>query len=144
MGKAVLQYNHCTCDTIRVLGAVRWADWARRWALGRRWARGWARRHDTGLAQVGRSWGAQAGTQADARAREALRRQAAGEGGTGVRALGSRGRAEQAAGARQRRGRGKAGARGACGLGAGRADWPWDVHSVHSAYFRFVLTRYCS
>ena len=113
MGRAVLQYNHCTCDTVRVLGAVRWADWARRWALGRRWARGWARRHDTGLAQVGRSWGAQVGTQADASVREARRRQAAGEGGTGVRALGSRGRAEQAAEARQARG-----ARAAWALGA--------------------------
>ena len=116
MGRAVLQYNHCTCDTVRVLGVVRWADWARRWALGRRWARGWARRHDTGLAHVGRSWGA----QADARAREACRRQAAGKGGTGVRALGSRGRAEQAAGARQRRGRRAAEARQARGA---RAAW---------------------
>ena len=26
----------------------------------------------------------------------------------------------------------------------GRASWPWAVHSVHSAYFQSVLTRYCS
>ena len=29
-------------------------------------------------------------------------------------------------------------------LGAGRAGWPWAVHSVHSAHFRSVLTRFFS
>ena len=24
----------------------------------------------------------------------------------------------------------------------GRVGWPWAVHSVHSAYFRSVLTRF--
>ena len=41
--------------------------------------------------------------------------------------------------------------RGAHGLGVagrwarlGRAGWPWAVHSVHSAHFRSVLTRFFS
>ena len=39
-----------------------------------------------------------------------------------------------------------AGALGVLALGTqpGRTGWPWAVHSVHSAYFRSVLTRYCS
>ena len=98
MGRVVLQYNHCTCDTVRVLGAG---------------ARKQARRRT--------------------RARGACRRQAVGAGGTSVRELGGRGRARQATGAR-----------GVRGLGAERASWSWAVHSVHSAYFRSVLTRYCS
>ena len=79
--------------------------------------------------------------------------QAAGHAG---RALGAtrhgrcrqraRGRAEQAAaggaqalGARRARGR-----RAAWALGTrpGHAGWPWAVHSVHSAHFRSVLTRF--
>ena len=44
------------------------------------------------------------------------------------------------------------GARGARLAGAGRAGrarpgflgWPWAVHSVHSAHFRSVLTRFFS
>ena len=48
----------------------------------------------------------------------------------------------QARGARQGAAAG-AGAREACGLGvAGRAGWLWAVHSMHSAHFRSVLTRY--
>ena len=81
----------------------------------------------------------------------------AGRAGAGWRqaqacrqACGSR-RADTA-GTRGARAAAGAGARGACGaglagrkargLGAGRAGWPWAVHSVHSAHFRSVLTRF--
>ena len=83
---------------------------ARGWVLGVRGALGWARRqaHANARQQAG-SAGARARRQARGRtpASRAHRRQAAGAGGTGVRALGSRGRARQAAGAWQ----GAAGAR---------------------------------
>ena len=77
MGRAVLQYSHCTCDTVRVLGGLgagligRWAGVGRAGtALGaRRWAGVGARRQARGLTC----------------ARGARRRQAAGAGGTSVR-----------------------------------------------------------
>ena len=47
--------------------------------------------------------------------------------------------AQGARGAR-RRGAGHAG--GTLGARPGRAAWPWAVHSVHSAHFRSVLTRF--
>ena len=61
---------------------------------------------------------------ARARARGALERAAAG--GASVR--GRAGRAQQG--------------RWALGARPGRLGWPWAVHSVHSAHFRSVLTRF--
>ena len=75
---------------------------------------------------------------------EARRRQGrAGAGARGARLAGGR---QALAGARTRRQAWLArqvGA-GARGLGArpGRAGWPWDVHSVHSACFWPGSTRY--
>ena len=100
---------------------------------------GWARRRACmGARKL--AW-AQVGTQAT-RARGARKRQAAGVGNSGVQAC-RRARARGASSrARQARGRGATGAQGVSGLGAGREGWPWAVHSVHSAYFRSVLTRF--
>ena len=66
----------------------------------------------------------------------------AGSGLSAGRAL--QGRWACAAGALGVRSRGAAGALGVRSRGAGRVGWPWAVHSVHSAYFRSVLTRYFS
>ena len=63
------------------------------------------------------------------------RRRGAGHAG------GTLGAQTQAAGERTA-GSGVRGARQARGLGAGRAGWPWAVHSMHSAHFRSVLTRF--
>ena len=95
---------------------------AGRWARGRV-AGGWARRA-----------GAGSGT---ARALQATSARACGAGGS-RRAGPAAGRA-QALGARRASGR-----RAAWALGTrpGRAGWPWAVHSVHSAHFRSVLTRF--
>ena len=89
--------------------------------------------HDTvGVGQkarwAGRAWGAQLGVAGVAHGRQGARQ--AGTGG-----LQARGRGAQRA--RQARG-----ARGARCLGAGRAGWPWAVHSVHSACFWPGSTRY--
>ena len=82
------------------------------------------------------------------RARLALQGGVSGRGVQGV--LGRAGR--QAHGRWQLRARGRAAARRrrAAGpyardrqaLGARDLGWPWAVHSVHSAHFRSVLTRY--
>ena len=105
------RYDHCSSDTAR----RRWAGRAggRRRGQGSRLGAGCAWGAGLG-AQAGackraaaggeRRWaGARARRQARGRtpASRAHRRQAAGAGGTGVRALGSRGRARQAAGAWQ-------------------------------------------
>ena len=68
-------------------------------------------------------------------------------GSSSARAQGAAGALACAAGGAQARGARQAGAgRAAWALGAqpGRAGWSWVVHSVHSSYFRSVLTRYCS
>ena len=64
-------------------------------------------------------------------------------GGAEQEAAGARGarQAGCARGAREARGRQALGARGEW---PGRAGWLWAVHSVYSAYFRSVLTLYCS
>ena len=126
-------------------------DWAC-WRAGRRWTLGWVRRQGRWARQqaLGR-----AGT---ARACSDGRRARAGSGtaralqATGARACGAGGgrRAGRMAGGAQARG--VRGARGRMGAGAGRAagampgrlGWPWAVHSVHSAHFRSVLTRFFS
>ena len=63
---------------------------------------------------------------------------AARQGSRGAQATGWQARAAAGAGACGARGAGMAG-RQAHGLGAGRAAWPWAMHSVHSAYFRSVF-----
>ena len=93
-----------------------------------RWGAG---RHGQGRA--GR-WSAAAGP-ASVCGRADERGRAAGRAG-GRRAGGRRaGRAQQG---RSRR------AAWALGARPGRLGWPWAVHSVHSAYFRSVLTRFFS
>ena len=94
-----------------------------------------------------------------ARRARALRRRGAGHAGGTLGALAgrwargrARGRAAGFAGGRRADGRqrraGRAqqgrGRRAAWALGArpGRAGWPWAVHSVHSAHFQSVLTRF--
>ena len=81
--------------------------------------------------------GARGGRQArewkHGHARGARKRQAAGAGGTGVQA---QARAERA-------GQGWLGA-GQAAWALGARPWPWAVHSVHSTYFRSVLTRFSS
>ena len=137
-------------------------DWARLLgvqALGRHWrarsaqagVRGRAG-EGAGVLGAGRSaWGAQA---AAARARGA---QAGARAGVGAAGRGrARGAARQGARAAGRQGAAGVGTRGA---GRGRAawalgarpgrwarglGWPWAVHSVHSAHFRSVLTRFFS
>ena len=130
MGSVVLQYGHFSSDTAR-----------RHWTghrLGKRWARSWAHRERAERAG-GRAWGAQA-SAAGSWAREPERSELAGvrsrrqqAGGAARGALSTRAR-----GASRRT---EASARGSGGLGAGRAAW---LRAVHSAYFRSVLTRYCS
>ena len=108
--------------------SARGAQSAGRRASERR--RGGARAR-AGSGTAGRAGARAAGRQA--RARQGSRRGRAGRwawarGALGVGALG--------VGAR--------GARPGRGLGArpGRLGWPWAVHSVHSAHFRSVLTRF--
>ena len=107
------------------------------WALAGRTGRA----AGAGVGRRGRQQGAGRWTQA---------RVAGVRTGAGVRqALGVRGRARGAArqGARARgqlggrRARGRAAGVGARGAGRG-LGWPWAVHSVHSAHFRSVLTRF--
>ena len=131
---------------------------AQAWALGRRRGRRGARlgAGALGWACVGRwagvrgalgwrAWGARQGLAAGvARGRQGAR----AAGAQGGRCSG--GRRTGARGARQ----GRCWARGAreaqalcarpCTAWAwpGRLGWPWAVHSVHSAHFRSVLTRF--
>ena len=106
------------CPFEQAGGARRWAAWA----LGR-----WAAR---------------------AQARGALERAGARQGAraAGARTEGRAGRARQQARAlAERAGQDRLGGRRAAwALGArpGRLGWPWAVHSVHSAHFRSVLTRF--
>ena len=93
----------------------RWGTGARAGALGRAAGAGACDR-----ALGARAWHGQARCRrADARASGARRR-----------AVGARG--AQASGRRAGRAR------------PGRLGWPWAVHSVHSAHFRSVLTRFFS
>ena len=69
-----------------------------------------------------------AGALAGARARAGERQLGAGAGRAAGRALGAR----------------QAGAGRAGSARPGRLGWPWAVHSVHSAHFRSVLTRFFS
>ena len=59
---------------------------------------------------------------------------------TGARVCGAG--AGLAQGTRQARGLGAGRAAWALGTRPGRTGWPWAVHSVHSAHFRSVLTRF--
>ena len=80
--------------------------------------------------------GAGRGAQAGVRGLAGRRRQAA----AARERSGGRGRARQlGAGAGGRQGAGRAGP-----ARPGRLGWPQAVHSVHSAHFRFVLTRFFS
>ena len=143
-------------------------DWARLLgvqALGRRWcarsvlgARGVRGRACVGARARARAWALGAGRSArgaQATAARARGAQAGTRAGVGAAGRGRpRGAARQGAGARRqlggRRARGRAAGVGARGAGLGRAawawpgrlGWPWAVHSVHSAHFRSVLTRF--
>ena len=111
-------------------------------SAGARWAGALGARRQARQACVGAGRGAQAGVRGRAgrRRQAAVARERSGRMGVrecwaqaqaGGRAL----RARQAG--RWARGRQALGGRGARGLG-----WPWAVHSVHSAHFRCVLTRF--
>ena len=104
--------THSVCCDLDVL-------WC--WALAGRWLseQGAREARRRGPGHAGGKLGAQAGRWA--RGKQARGRQATVCGAHGACA---------------------AGARQAPGLGAGRAGWPWAVHSVHSAHFRSVLTRF--
>ena len=121
-------------------GALGWAcvgRWAGvRGALGRGARQGARQGTRQGTRQAGRASGR-------ARERQEFERQA--RRAAGARALaGARERGRAAAG--PRRGRQALGARqaGAGRARPGRLGWPWAVHSVHSAHFRSVLTRFFS
>ena len=116
----------------RALGVLALGRWAGRWGaglgagLGVQGARG--RRACVGRAGValgGMGAGALGGTGAGERGAGARGARAVGRGSRRGRARSVRGRAGWAAGARP-----------------GRLGWPWAVHSVHSAHFRSVLTRF--
>ena len=91
-----------------------------------------------GAGACGRALGAQADTRASGR--PAGQARAAGR----AQELWAGRRVGRAVGGAQVRGTRQAGAGRAGRERPGRAGWPWAVHSVHSAYFRSVLTRYCS
>ena len=118
-------------------GVRRRGRWAGRRA-GVRGAQGW-RAWGAGLACVGR-WAGVRGTlgRGARQAGSASGRRAGARGmrgmARGVRGRGAAGRAELA---RHRRG-----ARGHARPGRGLGAWAWAVHSVHSAHFRSVLTRF--
>ena len=110
---------------------------------------GWARAERAG-GRAERAAG-RVGVGAQWARRRAGKRQALGASGRAAGERGARGR--QASGARGARGgrqarwaRQQARARveraGQGWLGAGRAGWPWAVHSVHSACFWPSSTRY--
>ena len=159
--------GHCSNDTAWGAGRTQagagrcWARVAGRTARSRRWASvraGRARRvRQAGVSgrgaqgMLGRAglacWGAQGGRHMGAGGR--ARARASGNWAqAGGRALGPRQGAGPVAG-RWARGRKALGARQASAGLAGRArpgrlGWPWAVHSVHSAHFRSVLTRFFS
>ena len=100
--------------------------WAVQRALGLA-AERWARRRVAGA----RGAGPCSGRAGERQARGARRRAA------GAWARAREGERQLGAGAGGRQGAGRAGhAR------PGRLGWPWAVHSVHSAHFRSVLTRF--
>ena len=109
-----------------------------------RWARQQARAGSAGRSRRAcRARGRLGGRRAWARGQA---QQALGRGRASGRRAGERGRRQRHAGraARTRQARGLGAGRAAWALGArpGRVGWAWAVHSVHSAYFRSVLTRF--
>ena len=122
--EAVSRYNYCIVTEAK----------RGRWALAGRVLSAQGARGACKQACVGVRAGA-AGSWARKRGAQWARRRAERHGrARGARKqLGDRRARQGLAGARQ----------GAAGAQAGRAGWPWAVHSVHSAYFRSVLTRYC-
>ena len=95
-------------------------------SAGARWARALGARRQARQACVGAGRGAQAGVS-----RRAGRRRQAAAARERSGLVGVRGSWAQA----------QAGGR-ALGARPGRLGWPWAVHSVHSAHFRSVLTRF--
>ena len=121
------------------------------WAC-RRWRARSAQAGVRGRAGEGAGVGAgRSARGAQAAAASARGAQAGTRAGVGATGRGERhGRARGQLGGR--RARGRAAGVGARGAGRGRAawawpgrlGWPWAVHSVHSAHFRSVLTRFFS
>ena len=112
MGRAVLQYSHCTCDTAQEL------------VVGTQGERAGARKASVARAAGGRWVGARARASGSwAQAQVGGNRRGRAEG-AGQSWLGGR-RTAWALGARP-----------------GRAGWPWAVHSVHSACFWPSSTGY--
>ena len=138
------------CRQLGRLGRAGLGRWARAGRHGRRaWALGVARGACVGARASG-SWAQVLGARQAGRWRAARAgaRQAGVARGAAAGARGARGRARQQARARaERAGQGQLGGRRAAwALGArpGCLGWPWAVHSVHSAHFRSVLTRFFS
>ena len=134
---------YCGAGRRQALGARGWADCAQQ-ALGERacWAcqeraagrreRAWrAGRAGARRASVLRRVGRQAHGRWRARARAGERQLGTGAGGR-ARARASGSWAQAQAGGR------------ALGALPGRLGWPWEEHSMHSAHFRSVLTRFFS
>ena len=122
---------YCGVGRWQALGARGWADCAQQ-ALGERacWA---CQARAAGERE--RAWRA---GRAGARRASVLGR--AGRQGHGRwRARARTGERQLGAGAGGRQGAGRAGR-----ARPGRLGWPWAVHSVHSAHFRSVLTRFFS
>ena len=127
-------------------GSGRWACWRAGRARG---AGGWARRAlaGSGTARALQATGVRACGAGGGRRAGRARGCAAGvRGAGGVRCRRGAGAGRATGGVQALGARGARGKRTAWALGMrpGRAGWPWAVHSVHSAYFRSVLTRYCS
>ena len=118
----------------------------------------WATAHLSRRLGVGQAQGARGACVGSAGARRQARQECVGAGrGAQAGVRGRAGRRRQAAAARAQRARGRerqlgAGAGGRQGAGRAAGRWarcralgaPWAVHSVHSAHFRSVLTRFFS
>ena len=101
-----------------------------------RWGAGAGQVLGAGWARAERA-GGELGVQAGCWARRRGAGRAGGRRGSAAGRAG--GRQWRAGRAQQRRGRSAA---WALGTRPGCAGWPWAVHSVHSAHFRSVLTRF--
>ena len=129
---------YCGAGRWQALGARGWADCAQQ-ALGERacWA---CQARATGGHE--RAWRAR---RAGARRASVLGAQSGRRTGPGALArAGASGSWAQAQARGKALGARQAGAGRAGRVRPGRLGWPWAVHSVHSAHFRSVLTRFFS
>ena len=119
-------------------------------SAGARWAGALGARRQALQACVGAGRGEQAGAGRRQQRVSAAGAWACAAAGRRRRRAAGRWALRRALGARKGAGRAAGRALGARQAGAGRAGrarpgrlgWPWAVHSVHSAHFRSVLTRF--